>query len=124
MADENRVTLHGMWASLYTKRLELALRMKGIEYDYVEEDMMNKSPQLLQYNPVHQKVPVLVHGGKAIPESLVILEYIDETWNGGPRLLPEDPYERVQVRFWANFLQQQVSSRSYLFNLSIPFTLP
>ncbi|OWM65303.1 glutathione S-transferase U9-like [Punica granatum] len=104
---ENRVTLHGMWASAYSKRVELGLRVKGIEYAYVEEDLMNnKSPLLIQYNPVHKKVPVLVHNGKPIAESLVILEYIDETWKDGHRLLPEDPYERAKVRFWANFLQQ------------------
>ena len=116
MAFENKVTLHGFWASPYVKRIELALKLKGIPYDYVEEDLMNKSPSLIGYNPVHKKVPVLVHNGKPICESLVILEYIDETWSDGPKLLPEDPYKRAQVRFWASFLQQQVRIR--------PNTLP
>lgn len=115
MAEGNRVTLHGMWASPYSKRVEFALRVKGIEYEYVEEDLTNKSQLLLQYNPVHKKVPVLFHNGKPIAESLVILEYIDETWKEGPQLLPKDPLERGKVRFWANFLQQQVSSKSNLF---------
>lgn len=104
MAMENKVTLHGMWASPYVKRVELALKLKGIPYEYVEEDLKNKSPLLLKLNPVHQKVPVLVHNGKPIAESLVILEYIDETWKTG--LLPQDPYKRSQVRFWAGFMQQ------------------
>ncbi|BFG32758.1 hypothetical protein CerSpe_190320 [Prunus speciosa] len=91
MAEENKVTLYGMWASPYVKRVELALRLKGIPYEYVEEDLRNKSPLLLKLNHVHQKVPVLVHNGKPIVESLVILEYIDETWETGPRLVPKDP---------------------------------
>ncbi|XP_008239955.1 PREDICTED: glutathione S-transferase U10-like [Prunus mume] len=108
MEEENKVTLHGLWISPYSKRVELALKTKGIPFEFVEEDLMNKSPLLLKYNPVHKKVPVLVHNGKPIVESLVILEYIDETWKTGPRLLPEDPYKRARVRFWASFVDQQV----------------
>uniref|UniRef100_A0A5B7BPC6 Glutathione S-transferase n=1 Tax=Davidia involucrata TaxID=16924 RepID=A0A5B7BPC6_DAVIN len=90
-----------MWASTYSKRLELALKIKGIPYEYVEEDLSNKSPLLLKYNPVH-KIPVLVHNGKPIAESLIIIEYINETWKNEPRLLPDDPYKRAKVRFWAS----------------------
>ncbi|XP_041021838.1 LOW QUALITY PROTEIN: glutathione S-transferase U9-like [Juglans microcarpa x Juglans regia] len=112
MAEENKVTLHGLWLSSYVKRVELALKIKGIPYEYVEEDMKNKSPQLLKYNlkynPVHKMVPILVHNGKPIVESSVILEYIDETWKNGPPLFLRDPYERAQVRFWASFVQQQL----------------
>ncbi|CAL9031278.1 unnamed protein product [Prunus brigantina] len=108
MEEENKVTLHGLWISPYSKRVELALKTKGIPFEFVEEDLMNKSPLLLKYNPVHKKVPVLVHNGKPIVESLIILEYIDETWKTGPRLLPEDPYKRARVRFWASFVDQQV----------------
>ncbi|XP_034217015.1 glutathione S-transferase U9-like [Prunus dulcis] len=108
MAEGSKVILHGSWLSLYTKRVELALKTKGIPFEFVEEDLNNKSPLLLKYNPVHKKVPVLVHNGKPIVESLIILEYIDETWKTGPGLLPEDPYERARVRFWASFVHQQV----------------
>ncbi|KAM3269094.1 glutathione S-transferase U10 [Capsicum chacoense] len=107
MEDENnKVTLHGMWISTYAKKVELALKIKGITFDYVEEDLSNKSSLLLQYNPIYKKVPVLLHRGKPVSESLVILEYIDETWKNEPRFLPEDPYERATVRFWATYCLQ------------------
>ncbi|XP_028763442.1 glutathione S-transferase U9-like [Neltuma alba] len=106
--ENQKVILHGMWISPYVKRVELALKLKNIPFDYVEEDLSNKSELLLRYNPVYKKVPVLVHNGNPICESYVILEYIDETWKHGPRLMPEDPYRRAQVRFWSKFIQDQL----------------
>ncbi|KAL0342639.1 UNVERIFIED_CONTAM: Glutathione S-transferase U10 [Sesamum calycinum] len=106
MAEENKVVLHGLWSSTNVKRVELALKIKGIPSAYVEEDVLNKGPLLLKYNPVHKKVPVLGHNGKPNVESLVILEYVDEMWRNESRLLPQDPYERARTRFWAGYVQQ------------------
>ena len=108
MEEVNRVKLHGIGANPYSKRVELALRIKGMPYKYIEEDMSNKSQLLLKYNPVYKKIPVIVHNEKPVVESLIILEYIDETWKNTPQLLPDDPFERAKVRFWANFIQQEV----------------
>ncbi|CAH8355814.1 unnamed protein product [Eruca vesicaria subsp. sativa] len=105
---KSKVILHGMWASTYSKRVEIALKLKGISYEYVEEDLKNKTETLIQLNPVHKKIPLLVHDGKPLAESQVILDYIDETWKNSPRFYPEDPYERTQVRFWVSYINQQV----------------
>nr|XP_023920047.1 glutathione S-transferase U10-like [Quercus suber]POF00682.1 glutathione s-transferase u10 [Quercus suber] len=108
------VVLFGTWASTFCTRVELALKLKGIPYEYVEEDLKNKSELLLHHNPVHKKVPVLVHNGKSIAESLIILEYIEECWNTTPKLLPEDPHQRAKVRFWANYFDQKAVPIFYI----------
>ncbi|XP_021764629.1 probable glutathione S-transferase [Chenopodium quinoa] len=103
MPDE--LVLLDQWASPFALRVNIALQEKGIT-NYVSqyENLHAKSSLLLDMNPVHNQVPVLIHDGKPVCESLVILEYIDEVWNDKScNLLPADPYERARARFLADY---------------------
>ena len=107
MAEE--VVVLGMWASPSVMRVTIAMLEKGVAYGYEEEDLVNNSQLPLKSNPVHKKVPVLIHNGRPICESLIIVQYIEETWTKRSPLLPGDPYERGNARFWADYIDKKVS---------------
>ena len=118
MADE--VVLLDFWPSMFGMRVRIALAEKGIKYEYKDEDLRNKSPLLLEMNPIHKKIPVLIHNGKPVCESLIIVQYIDEVWKDRCPLLPIDPYQRAHSRFWADFVDKKVRFLRFLFTL-FPF---
>ncbi|URE36900.1 glutathione s-transferase [Musa troglodytarum] len=102
------VVLLDFWVSPFGQRCRIALAEKGVEYEYREENLGDKSPLLLKSNPVHKKIPVLIHDGKPVCESLIIVQYIDEAWPDRAPLLPAEPYARAQARFWADFVDKKV----------------
>jgi glutathione S-transferase len=110
MAGGDELKLLGTWPSPFAIRVKLALALKGLSYEYAEEDLASKSELLLSSNPVHKKIPVLIHKGVPVCESNLIVEYIDEVF-AGPSIHPADPYERATARFWTAYVDDKV----YLF---------
>ncbi|KAB1995720.1 hypothetical protein ERO13_D13G156800v2 [Gossypium hirsutum] len=106
MAEE--VVLLDFWPSPFGMRSRIALAEKGIKYEHKEEDLRNKSALLLQMNPVHKKIPVLIHNGKPVCESLIQVQYIDEVWHDKAPLLPSDPYQKATARFWADYVDKKI----------------
>ena len=61
-------------------------------------------PDYLKLNP-NAVVPTLVHDGKVIIKSTLIIECLDETFPDIP-LMPRDPYARSQVRLWLKHVDE------------------
>lgn len=107
MSKEDLLLLD-FWVSPFCMRVKIALAEKGLNYESKEEDLFGgKSELLLKSNPVYQKVPVLLHNGKPLNESAIIVGYIDEKWPSPP-LLPACAYGRSQARFWADYIDKKV----------------
>ncbi|GAB2301933.1 Glutathione S-transferase U17 [Dionaea muscipula] len=103
------VKLLGTWPSPFVTRVKIALKLKSVDYEYQEENLGSKSELLIKSNPVYKKIPVLLHGGKPICESLIIVQYIDEAWTDiGSSILPCDPYDRAVARFWAAYVDDKI----------------
>ena len=102
------VRVLGGEVSPFTARARLALELRGVAHELLDEPLgPAKSARLLAANPVYGKIPVLLlPDGRAICESAVIVQYVDDVARGTSGaggedyglLLPEDPYERAMHR--------------------------
>jgi glutathione S-transferase len=96
--------------SFNSLKLRVVLAEAGAEYEYVPLDLGKKQqfePAFLALNP-HAKVPVLVDGDFALPESDAILWYLGEKYPEA-RLLPASDgtdatrQARARILQWCNF---------------------
>src|SRR6195952_541310 len=84
----------------YVQRAVIALTEKGVPFERVDIDLANKPEWFFALSPLG-KTPVLQVGDRAIFESAVILEYLEETQ---PKPLhPADPLTRAEHRGWIEF---------------------
>lgn len=83
--------------SSYSQKTLLAFHEKRVPFTPVI--VAPGSPELAEVTPIG-KVPVLVlDDGWKIPESTIIIEYLDSHHSTGTRLIPEDRTEARQTRF-------------------------
>ncbi|GAA5980436.1 hypothetical protein JCM10908_001654 [Rhodotorula pacifica] len=95
-SSEHPLVFHAGWFCPFVQRVWLALEEKGIEYQYKEVNPYKKEPHFLKINP-KGLVPALEHDNKALYESLVLLEYLDDAFPD-KSLRPTDPHEAGLVR--------------------------
>jgi glutathione S-transferase len=89
-------TLYDAARCPYCARVRIVLVEKAIAYEPVEIDLDDRPAWIYELNP-KGRVPVLDEDGFVLPESLVIMAYLDERYPE-PALLPADPADRAAVR--------------------------
>jgi glutathione S-transferase len=90
------ITLYDADRCPYCARVRIVLAEKGIAYETVAVDLDDRPAWIYEKNPLG-RVPVLEEDGLVLPESLAIMEYLEER-HPKPPLLPADPGERALVR--------------------------
>ncbi len=94
--------------STCSQKVRICLAEKGIAWDSRPVDLLNAenlSPEYLAINP-NGVVPAFVHDGRPIIESTVMCEYVDEVWPHDPKLSPDDPVARAEMRAWLRFIDE------------------
>jgi glutathione S-transferase len=90
-----------------TKKVRLCLAEKGVAYESHRrhlEKFEHHAPDYVRLNP-NGVMPTLVHDGKAIIESTVINEYLDEVFPDPP-LKPEDALGRARMRVFCKMTDE------------------
>jgi len=106
MAAES-IKLYSYWRSSACYRVRIALNLKGIDYQTLPIHLLRDGgeqhgAQFSQINP-QELIPVLLHGGRVLRQSLAIIDYLDETWSNNP-LMPSIARDRQRVRAIAQMI--------------------
>ncbi len=91
------ITLYNAARCPYAARARIVLAEKCLDVETVEIDLSDRPAWLYEKNPAG-RVPVIEEdGGDPLPESTVIMEFLEERYPE-PALLPADPADRAAVR--------------------------
>jgi maleylacetoacetate isomerase len=93
--------LFSYWRSSAAYRVRIALNLKGLAYELIPVNIGRNGGDHHHeaYHAINPQelVPVLRHGGRLVRQSLAIVEYLEETFDGA-RLLPVTARERARAR--------------------------
>ena len=90
----------------FSQRCRIVLYEKGMDFQILDVDLMNKPEDLAVMNP-YNRTPVLVERDLILYESNIINEYIDERFPH-PQLMPADPVMRARARLFLFRFEQEL----------------
>jgi maleylacetoacetate isomerase len=100
------IKLYGYWRSSAAFRVRIALNLKGLSYDIVPVDLTRDDQHDTEFRELNPQelTPVLIDGTRIIRQSMAIVEYLDETYDGEHKLMPVNTRERARVRGLAQLI--------------------
>ena len=104
----------------FCARIRIALAEKGLLYEAVEIDLADRPRWIYDLNPTG-RVPVL-DDGFVLPESSVIMEYLDERYAERP-LLPSETAARAEARLRVFRFDELLGDDYYAFRRGEPNAL-
>jgi glutathione S-transferase len=107
------ITLYDAARCPYCARVRILLVEKGVPYEPVAIDLSNRPGWLYEKNPAG-RVPVLEEDTFVLPESVVIMEYLEERY-AEPALLPADPAQRALERLRVFRFDDELGDDYYAF---------
>jgi glutathione S-transferase len=90
------IRLYGSQISTFSRKVAVALELKGLAFEHVDALTSQMREQLRQVNP-RLEVPVLIDGDITVVNSSDILQYLDQCYPEKP-LFPSDIGERFVAR--------------------------
>jgi RNA polymerase-associated protein len=100
------MTLYSGITDPFSHRCRIVLYEKGMDFEIIDVDLMNKPEDLAVMNP-YNTTPVLVERDLVLYESNIINEYIDERFPH-PQLMPADPVMRARARLFLFRFEQEL----------------
>jgi len=102
-----RPILHGGNISPYVRKVRVALAFKGIEYDNTQQNPFGAPAEYRAKSPL-SKIPCWEEGDLILPDSSVILSYLEHRWPDPP-LLPAEPGPRARALWFEEYADTKVA---------------
>ena len=92
------IVLHGASGSPFVRKVQVALTLKGLPYEQVQQIPFTRDAQYRKINPLG-KIPALQDGDLTLCDSTVICEYLEDTYPQVP-LYPSNSADKAKARWF------------------------
>ncbi|KAJ7072667.1 glutathione-S-transferase [Mycena amicta] len=106
-SGSQELIFHAGWFCPFVQRSWICLEEKGIPYQYNEVNPYKKEKAFLAINP-KGLIPALEYHGKALYESLIICEFLEDAYPEYKHILPGDAFTKAYARIWIDYITKNV----------------
>ncbi len=108
------IKLHGVALSPFVRKVRVALAEKNLPYESIPVMPFGPREEFMKISPLG-KIPVLERDGFTVPDSSVIIAYLERT-DPQPSLYPTDPQDFARALFLEEYADTRVADK-----LTTPF---